>query len=132
MMFHPGQLFEEHFVVSSETYAGFIQIFKDKNPLHTDEVFAKDKGFQGKVMHGNILNGFVSYFIGECLPTKNVIIFSQTIQFNNPVYLADELQFNAEITGVHDSVNAVDFKYVFKNKEGKTVAKGKFQIGLLG
>lgn len=29
MMFHPGQLFEEHFVVSSETYAGFIQIFKD-------------------------------------------------------------------------------------------------------
>ncbi|PWA04841.1 MaoC/PaaZ C-terminal domain-containing protein [Flavobacterium psychrotolerans] len=131
MIFKLGDKFEEHFIVSDETYNGFIQIFKDTNPLHTDENFAVEKGFKGKVMHGNILNGFLSYFIGECLPTKNVIIHSQEIQFKNAVYLNDELQFKAEIIGIYESVNAIEFKFDFKNATTKTVAKGKIQIGII-
>ena len=129
MIFNLGDVFEEVFRVTDEVYLGFIQTFKDKNPLHTDEKFAIDKGFKGKVMHGNILNGFLSYFIGECLPTKNVIIHSQEIKFKNAVYLNDELQFKAVITGVYESVNAIEFKYDFKNAEAKLVAKGIIQIG---
>ena len=82
-------------------------------------------------MHGNILNGFLSYFIGECLPKKDVIIHSQEIQFKNPVYLNDELQFKATILDVYESVNTVEFKYEFRNVETKVVAKGKIQIGIL-
>lgn len=130
MIFELGEKFEESFIVSDEIYNGFIHAFKDKNPLHTNRQFALDKGFKGVVMHGNILNGFVSYFIGECLPTKNVIIHSQEIQFKNAVYLNDELQFKSEIIGIYESVNTIEFKFDFKNKEGKTVAKGKIQIGL--
>jgi acyl dehydratase len=119
------------FIVSHDIHQGFIQNFKDENPLHTDEEFAQQKGFKGKVMHGNILNGFLSYFIGECLPTKNVIIHAQDIQYKNPVYLNDELSFFAEISGVFESVNTVEFKFSFKNLQDKTVAKGKIQIGIL-
>ncbi|MEP7142737.1 MAG: MaoC/PaaZ C-terminal domain-containing protein [Ferruginibacter sp.] len=131
MIFKLDNKFDECFTVSNEMYTGFIQIFKDKNPLHTNEQFAIDNGFKGMVMHGNILTGFLSYFIGECLPVKNVIIHSQEIQFKNAVYLNDELQFHATVTGIYDSVNAVEFRYDFKNREEKIVAKGKFQIGLL-
>ena len=112
-------------------YNGFIAVFNDKNPLHTDERFATNKGFKGKVMHGNILNGFLSFFIGECLPTKDVIIHSQEIVFKNAVYLNDRLDFEAQVTGVFESVQAVEFKFSFKNDSAKVVAKGKFQIGLL-
>jgi 3-hydroxybutyryl-CoA dehydratase len=131
MIFKVRDKFEEVFVLKDDTYRGFIEVFKDNNPLHTDQQFAIDKGFKGMVMHGNILNGFLSYFIGEKLLTKDVIIHSQEIQFKNAVYLNDELLFNAEIIGIYDSVNAVEFKYNFKNKEAKIIAKGKFQIGLL-
>jgi 3-hydroxybutyryl-CoA dehydratase len=131
MNFELGNKFEECFVLSNEVYNGFIVVFKDKNPLHTNNQFAVNKGFKNKIMHGNILNGFLSYFIGECLPTKDVIIHSQEIQFKNAVYLNDELQFNAEIIGIYDSVNAIEFTYSFKNKEELIVAKGKIQIGLL-
>jgi 3-hydroxybutyryl-CoA dehydratase len=130
MVFQLGEKFEEKFMVSDETYEGFISIFKDKNPLHTDPEFAIKKGFKGVVMHGNILNGYVSYFIGECLPTKDVIIHSQMIEFKNPVYLNDVLRFNAEIIGIYDSVNAIEFKYTFKNEYDKVSAKGKIQIGI--
>jgi acyl dehydratase len=119
------------FIVSDETYQGFILLFNDNNPLHTNKEFAISKGFKDKVMHGNILNGFLSYFVGECLSDKNVIIHSQEIQFKNPVYLDDELEFEAEVIGVYESVSAIEFKYRFTNLESKTVAKGKIQIGIL-
>jgi 3-hydroxybutyryl-CoA dehydratase len=130
MIFSVGQQFDEIFSVSEATYNGFVAIFKDQNPLHTNTDFAVNKGFQGKVMHGNILNGFLSYFIGECLPTKDVIIHSQEIQFKNAVYLNDTVQFKAEIIGVYESVNAVEFKFTFK-RDSTVMAKGKIQIGLL-
>ena len=82
-------------------------------------------------MHGNILNAFLSYFIGECLPTKDVIIHSQDIQFKNPVYLDDKLNFTASVSGVFESVSAVEFKYFFRNSQSKVVAKGKIQIGII-
>lgn len=130
MIFKLGDVFEDNFIVSDEIYNGFIQLFKDKNPLHTEEIFAIDNGFKGRVMHGNILNGFLSYFIGEGLPTKKVIIHSQEIQYKNAVYLNDKLDFKAIIIGVYESVNTVEFKFDFKNESSKTVAKGKIQIGL--
>jgi len=126
-----GEQFTERFTVSPEIYEGFIQLFKDQNPLHTNEQHAKGRGFYGKVMHGNILNGFLSYFIGECLPTKEVVINTQEIQYKNPVYLNDELLLNAEVSGVFEAVNAVELKFTFKNAASKIVAKGKIQIGIL-
>lgn len=131
MIFRLGDKFEESFIVTDRTYSGFIQLFKDRNPLHTNEQFAKEKGFRGKVMHGNILNGFISYFIGESLPSKNVIIHLQEIQYKNPLYLNDKLDLEVRVTGIYESVNAIEFKYIFKNAESKILAKGKFQIGLL-
>lgn len=131
MKFNPGDTYKKVFVISDEVYHGFTQLFKDRNPLHTDQSFAREKGFDGVVMYGNILNGFLSFFIGECLPEKNVIIHSQEIQYKNAVYLHDSLEFTAVITGVYESVNAVEFKYEFRNSGSKIVAKGKFQIGIL-
>ncbi|MDN3675785.1 MaoC/PaaZ C-terminal domain-containing protein [Flavobacterium paronense] len=131
MMFKVDDTFVANFIVSEEIYNGFVVLFKDKNPLHTNRQFATENGFKSEVMHGNILNGFLSYFIGECLPIKNVIIHSQEIQFKNAVYLNDKLEFNAKVTGIYESVKAVEFKYDFKNADGKIVAKGKIQIGLL-
>ena len=131
MIFQLNDSFEEKFKVSEKVYAGFIELFHDRNPLHTDDKFAINKGFKGKVMHGNILNGFLSYFIGERLATKNVIIHSQEIQYKNPVYLEDELKFEASVSGVFESVNTVEFKFLFRNENSKVIAKGKIQIGIL-
>ena len=131
MIFKEQDKFVQSFKVSEKIHEGFIQLFHDKNPLHVDEAFAIEKGFRGKVMHGNILNGFLSYFIGECLPVKNVIIHSQEIQFKNAVYLEDELHFEAIVNGVYESVNTIEFNFFFRNADLKIVAKGKIQIGLL-
>ncbi|MDA3929060.1 MAG: MaoC/PaaZ C-terminal domain-containing protein [Prolixibacteraceae bacterium] len=126
-----GDKFTQTFLVSNKVYEGFIDLFKDQNPLHTQEQYSIVKGFEGRVIHGNILNGFLSYFIGECLPQKNVIIHTQEIEFKKPVYLNDDLVLTAEITRIFESVKAIEFKYKFINSASNVVAKGNFQIGIL-
>lgn len=119
------------FNITEEVYNSFQICSQDMNPLHTDETFAKEKGFVGRVMYGNILNAFLSYFIGETLPTKNVIIHSQNISFKNPFYLNDEIFLTPIISGVFESVNTIEFKFKFSNQDKIVVAKGRIQIGLL-
>lgn len=129
-MFKVGDKTKLNFVIDDAVYKGFITVFKDTNPLHTNPEYAVSKGFKERVMHGNILNGFLSYFVGECLPTKDVIIHSQQINFSKPVYLNDKLEFEAEVDEIYESVKVIKFKFYFKNVEGKSVAKGNIQIGL--
>jgi 3-hydroxybutyryl-CoA dehydratase len=131
LLFTINDSYRQKFSVSEKIYKGFVDLFNDHNPLHIDDAFAKDNGFRQKVMHGNILNGFLSYFIGECLPVKNVIIHSQEIQYKLPVYLGDELTLEATVKDVHESVNTVELAFRFLNNESKLVSKGKIQIGVL-
>jgi acyl dehydratase len=127
-----GDQFTFRFVVDEAVYNGFKSLFNDLNPLHTDDLYAMKKGFDRKVMHGNILNGFLSYFVGELLPFKNVIIHSQSIQYKNPVYLDDELYFEATIVDVFESVGVIEIIYFFRNtRRDQISAKGKIQIGIL-
>ena len=123
--------YKHKFVVTQTVYDAFQKCSGDKNPLHTNKSFAKDKGFAECVMYGNILNGFVSYFIGMLLPTPDVIIHSQDIVYKSPVFLNDELDFTATVDDVSDVVQTVIFKYLFRNQAGKVVAKGHVQIGVI-
>lgn len=125
-----GDTYKHQFKVTEEVYKGFINVFADKNPMHTDEKFAKEKGFPSIVMHGNILNGFISYFIGECLPQKNVMIYSQSIDFKKPVFLNDELVLHAVIEDVFESVKSAEIKFYFENSTNVKVAKGTVLIGI--
>mgnify|MGYP001208223983 CR=1 FL=1 len=123
-----GDQFKSTFVINTEIYEGFINSFKDRNPLHTDNDFAVKRGFNSIVMHGNILNGFLSYFVGEVLPLKNVIILDQSIKFPHPVYLNDALLFTAEIIDVFESVGMIEFKFMFKNMSDTIVSSGEINI----
>lgn len=126
-----GDRFVHTFELSPAVYEGFIKLFQDSNPLHTDESFAQRKGFRSRVMHGNILNGFISFFVGECLPLKNVMLYSQTIEYRRPVYLGDVLELVVDVEAFHESVKVAEMKYRFTNVDRVKVANGRLQIGLL-
>lgn len=120
--------------VTPDVYYSFQRCSNDYNPLHTDEAFAERKGFDGRVMYGNILNAFISHFVGMLLPYREVMIQTQDINFHKPVYLNDEIQLEAGIDTVSEAVNIINYKLKFRRiTDGKLelVAKGHVQIGLL-
>lgn len=125
---------EQVYQVTQEVYDSFQRCSRDMNPLHTDEAFAREKGFKGCVMYGNILNAFISHFVGMCLPTPHVMIQSQDISFHKPVFLNDQITLQASIDTVSEAVNIINYKLKFykMDEAGKQlVAKGHVQIGLL-
>lgn len=94
----------------------------------------KKKGFTGKVMYGNILNAFVSHFVGMLLPARDVMILSQDISFHKPVYLGDDIQLEARVETVSTAVNTIEYKLKFRRLgagKPEMVAKGHVQIRLL-
>lgn len=129
-----SQSIEVTYHVTPEIYFGFQRISSDFNPLHTDETFARSKGFPKLVMYGNILNSFVSHFVGMALPTREVIIQTQDIQFRKPVFLNDTILLKSEIETVSDAVEIINYKLKFyRVSEQKyiLVASGHVQIGTL-
>jgi 3-hydroxybutyryl-CoA dehydratase len=124
-----GDRFVEHFDLTADLVSGFVALFGDRHPLHTDPAYARARGFEGVVVHGNVLSGFLSFFVGECYPEPEAIILSQAIKFSRPVYVGDHLSLEAEVVGIHDSVNVVDMKYCFINQNGARVASAKMQVG---
>jgi 3-hydroxybutyryl-CoA dehydratase len=131
-MVKAGDRFVENFEISPELHAGFIALFGDRHRLHTDPDYARSLGFESVVVHGNILCGFLSYFVGECFPEPDVMILSQNVKFSQAVYLNDRLRLDVEVLDVHDSVNVVEIECRFRNAAGKSVASAKMNIGTIG
>lgn len=125
-----GTVFNFDFSVDTSKYLKFVELSNDRNPLHMDSDFAVNKGFDGPVMHGNQLNVFISYFIGELLGVENVMLLTQTIKYQSPFYLHDKLKFHARVSEVFESVQVINFKFQFK-EEDKNIAKGEIQIKLI-
>ena len=120
--------------MTPEVYYSFQRCSNDYNPLHTDKMYAEEKGFTGKVMYGNILNAFVSHFVGMLLPARDVMILSQDISFHKPVYLGDDIQLEARVETVSTAVNTIEYNLKFRRlgaEKPEMVAKGHVQIGLL-
>ncbi len=129
--FQIGDTYNHGFEINNTKYNQFIDLSDDHNLMHVDDEYPKQFGFKGKIMHGNILNAFLSYFIGECLPIKNVVIQSQNIEYKKPIYLDTILKLEVVVDSVVESVNVVIFKFKFLSLEGNVFAKGKIQIGVL-
>lgn len=120
--------------VTEDVYNAFQKASGDMNPLHTDVAFAKSKGYSGCVIYGNILNCFVSHFVGMGLPTPDVMIQTQDIQYHKPVFLNDEIKLCAEIEDISEAVHIVNYKLKFYRTNAdkpQLVAKGHVQIGLI-
>jgi 3-hydroxybutyryl-CoA dehydratase len=130
MQISPGQIFEREFQVTEDVVAGFGQLFRDQNPLHTDADFARNHGFKDKVVYGNVLSGYLSYLVGEMLPIRNVAILSQKINFSHAVYTGETLKLSARVSGVFDEASVIELKFKFQ-AGAETKARGLLQVKIL-
>src|ERR1700761_8036413 len=95
------------YVITPEVYQRFLDTFHDHSPVHVDEEFAKARGFSGRVMHGSILNGFVSHFIGMYFPGRFSFLLSVDLRYSNPSYLGNAIRLDTTVTQKMDSHNII-------------------------
>jgi len=122
----------QRYVISNAVYESFLAASQDRNPLHVDDEFARQRGFPEKVMHGMILNGFISHFVGMHFPAGPVLLQSTSTQFKSPCHLGDEIRIDMTVSQVVESVRVVTMDMVLVNAtRDRVAAKAKVQVGLL-
>ena len=117
------------YVITSEVYGHFLAAFQDCSPVHVDEHFAKARGFSGKVMHGSLLNGFISHFVGMYFPGKLSLLLSVDLRFSNPSYLGDSIQIAAVVSQKMDAQKVVVLDVALTNTTRNCLAaRGRIQV----
>ena len=82
---------ERTFVVTDAAVLAFAEVTGDRNPVHLDEAYASKSLFRGRVAHGMLLGGYISAVLGEQLPGPGSAYLSQTLTFEHPVRIGDEV-----------------------------------------
>lgn len=124
---------EESFsaTIDSSKLDKFLDISNDVNPLHTDSKYAKEKGFDDRVVYGLLTSSFYSTLVGVYLPGKYCILQGIDIQFSKPVYLGDRLTVTGKVSYINEAYKQIEIKATMINQHGKKVSKATIKTGLI-
>jgi len=117
------------FSVTPQQMLQFAEISGDFNPLHTDDAFARAKGFDGAVVYGALMIAKVSQLIGMRLPGRNSVWASVSLDFRKPLYVGQAAQVEGLVTAVSASTGMIELKLTVR-AEGKVLAKGTAEVVL--
>ncbi len=106
---------------------GFAGISGDRNPVHLDEIYAKESRYKGRIAHGFLTASFFSALFGTKLPGQGCVYVSQTLNFKRAVYVGDTVEVVVEVLGVNLEKRRVFFKTICKVR-GKVVTDGEAEI----
>ncbi len=123
-----GSTYKSNYLISEDVFVSFRDTFKDFNLLHIDDRHAVKHGYKSKIMYGNILNGYISHFVGELLPLKEVIILTQNINFREPFYLNETISLSASIIEFYKSSKTYEIAFGFSNSKNNIIANGNLKI----
>lgn len=108
----------------------FARLSGDRNPLHMDDAYARDQGYNGRVIHGFLLGARISGLIGMALPGRRCLLLEENLAFPAPVYIGDEVDFQVVVEEVHHELAVVILKIMAKKLE-QTVVRGRVTCKLL-
>ena len=121
-----GQTAEFEKTVSAADMAAFLSLSGDNNPMHVDESFAKNSGFDGMVVYGMLTASLMSTMAGVHLPGENCLLLETSAQFANPVYVGDTLTVSGKVTAKDERFSQIQVKVVIRNQDGKKVLGGNY------
>lgn len=115
------------FSITPQQMRQFAALSGDFNPLHTDEAFARGKGFDGIVVYGGLLIAKVSQLIGMQLPGRNGVWASVSLDFRKPLYVDQTARVEGTVTAVSAATGLVCLKLAVRTAD-TVLAKGSAEV----
>ncbi len=117
--------------ITKEDIYAFLSITGDTNPLHTDESFAQQSGFQEKVVYGMLSASLLSTLAGVYLPGKYSLILSVKTDFLKPVFANDTLLVEGTVAQKKEFGNIIELAVLMTNQKQEKVLRGTMIIKVL-
>ena len=106
----------------------FANLSGDYNPLHMDANYAENTKFKKQVCHGMLLASFFSKLVGMHIPGKNALYFSQTLNFQAPCFVDDQIIIRGEVIDKSDSTRLLTIKTTIHNHMGICLVDGMAKV----
>lgn len=88
----------------------FARLSEDSNPLHADDEYARELGFESRVVFGALLVAKISALIGVHLPGPGSVWAGLTVDFRNPLYVNEEAVLTGKIEHKSDAARMLTLK----------------------
>ena len=102
----------------------FAEFSGDYNELHVDENYASTTSFGKRVCHGILLASFFSRLVGMSIPGKNALYFSQSINFQSPCFIGDQILVRGEVIEKSGFEHMITIKTTILNQDSKCLIDG--------
>jgi len=102
----------------------FAGVSGDFNPIHINEIAAKESIFKKRVVHGGLVNALFSTVIGTELPGHGTIYMRQDSKFVKPVFIGDTIKAVAEVSEIIKEKNRVVITTTAYNQNDEVVVVG--------
>jgi len=104
----------------------------DYNLVHTDENFARQAGFKGRIAHGHLTLAILLGLESRLHLYERAIAFLgiDKLRFTAPVYPGDALRSDIEVIAKRETKNVekgiITIRSMCKNQKGEVVLEGEF------
>lgn len=125
---------EESFVyeLTEEKMQKFLEITGDINPLHNDINYAKEKGYNERVVYGMLTASALSTLAGVYLPGKKSLIHSIDLSFVKPVFILNcPLKVSGKVINKDDRFKQIEIKCQVLDKTDTKVLKANMKVGFI-
>lgn len=106
----------------------FAGLSGDFNPVHVDEIYARQTRFGGRIAHGLLTASLFSTLLGMYLPGPGTVYLSQTFRFSAPVRPGDTVTAAVEVTGIREDKGLLTLATTCTNQDGQVVLSGEATV----
>lgn len=103
----------------------FGAVTGDQNPVHMDELTARETRFGRRIAHGMLSAGLISAVLGMRLPGPGTVYLKQELSFRGPVYINDTITATVEVIKLRDDKPIATLKTTVVNQNDELVIEGE-------
>ena len=115
--------------VTKEMQEQFTTLSGDVNPMHLTDDYAKEHGYEHRLVYGMLTASFYSTLVGVYLPGEHCIFHEIHTTFNAPVYEGDVLTVTGKVVEIHENFRRIKLQAFIRNAEGKKVSRATLVVG---
>jgi 3-hydroxybutyryl-CoA dehydratase len=114
--------------VTAEHIEAFAALSGDRNPVHFDDAFARQIGFDGRIAHGHVTAAILSAVLGMDLPGPGSVFLEQRVRFLAPVRPGDTITGTLEVLRVRADKPIITLGATVTDQRGRRVAEGEMVV----
>jgi acyl dehydratase len=97
----------------------------DQNPVHTDEIAARESRFGRRIAHGMLAAGLISAVLGMRLPGPGTVYLKQSLNFRKPIYINDTVTTTVTVAALRPDKPIATLITTVTNQDGEVVVDGE-------